>query len=169
MRRVQGINVGEGFKDGWLRLHSLVTCCCVRHNDDLVKPHHLREKSRPFGQDGWDTCARDYILAHLYLHPGASGAAIVDHVIEQSRVAAGRDAQASGAEVAFCCDGILLVAQIVCHICRQFDQHHAHVGRASLCPLRHGRAHAIQHQLAKTGVVLRHVVDVGNDLRFRDA
>ncbi|QLQ05143.1 MAG: hypothetical protein HZY76_02885 [Anaerolineae bacterium] len=84
----------------------------------------------------------------------------VQAVVEQPHVALDRAAQAGRAQVGFGGHRILKIAQVIGRVGQNLHQGVAKIGRVRLRPVRRQDTQLVQHQLPKTGVILRQVIDI---------
>jgi hypothetical protein len=94
------------------------------------------------------------------MDPGASIASIMHWIIQQADMPADRGAAARSAKVGFRSDCVLLIAEIVSQVRQQLDQDNSQIRRAGFLPLGNDLGHAVQHELAETGVILCQIGDI---------
>ncbi len=82
-------------------------------------------------------------------------------VIDQPHMTPHRDAAPGSGEVGLGGDSVLVIAQVIGRVGKQFDQRYRQVGHVPLAPLGHGQRQPVVHQLPEACEVLRQVINLG--------
>ena len=94
------------------------------------------------------------------MHPCSCVSPVVHRVIDLTHVPAHGGSQARCKEIRFCCDGVLLIAQIIADEGEHFEQHLAEIRRMRFLPRGQDGGHAVLHQAKEAFEVLREIGDV---------
>ena len=80
-------------------------------------------------------------------------------------------AMPGGAEIAFRCCRVLLIAEVIADVSEQFYKRDSDVCGVALLPIWQDDAQAVEHELSKAGKVFRQVIDArfGAPFRWADA
>ena len=99
------------------------------------------------------------------MHEHARVASVAQHVINESRVPPHRRSQPRSPEVRLGRNRVLLIAQMIGDIRKQFDERDAEVCGGALAPAGDEERNTIQHQPPERAVVAREIVDARRRLR----
>ena len=82
-------------------------------------------------------------------------------------MASNRNALTCGAEISFCGDRILVIAQVVADVGQRLDQGDTEIGNMRFLPVRNQKSESVENQLPEAIVVFSQIIDVGLDANFR--